>query len=229
MTEIFGVNETYANNVDIEDLESERQTLIGIYVDESGSMCPYEDPMRDCLKKFKNTIKNSKESDEMLVAKTTFASSVNPGGYQLIDDMNVDYDAYGSTKLYDCIVDGQKRLVDGNGGGYMEKLQSNGIKTKAVIAIFSDGEDVSSHCSLNDARRAIEFLHKKEVVVAFVAFGSSARGIAEKLGIYKQNILEVDATESELRKVFALLSKSAISASKSAGATSMKDDSFFVV
>ena len=229
MTEIFGVNETYANNAPIEDLESERQTLIGFYVDESGSMSSYEDTMRDCLKKFQKTIKNSKESDEMLISKTTFASTVNPGGYQLIDDMNVDYDAYGSTKLYDCIVDGQKRLVDGNGGGYMEKLQANGIKTKAVVAIFSDGQDVSSQCSLNDARRAIEFLHKKEIVVAFVAFGSNAHGIAEKLGIYKQNILEVDATESELRKVFALISKSAISASKSAGVTSTMDDSFFVV
>lgn len=228
MTEIFGINENYATNVDIDELESERQTLIGVWIDKSGSMYSFEDSMKDCLRNFKSAIIGSKESDEMLVSKTLFGSDIVPGGYQFINDFDDDYSASGMTKLYDCIVDGQKRLIDGCGNGYMEKLQSNGIKTKAVIAIFSDGEDTYSKCSINDARRAIEYLHSKEIVVAFVAFGNSARGIAEQLEIEDKNILNVDATESELRKVFMILSKSAISASKSA-ANANTEDSFFVV
>lgn len=228
MAEIFGIDDTFEANVEIEKLQSERQTLIGLYIDQSGSMVKFEGIMEDCLIKFKTAIMGAKESDEILVAKTMFDSKIVPGGYQLIDDMTTDYTASGYTLLYDCIVDGQKRLIDGNGNGYMEKLQRNGIKTKAVIAIFSDGEDNGSRCSANDVRRAIEFLHSKEIIVAFVAFGSSARGIAQKIGIKDQNILEVDATESDLRKVFTVLSKSAISASKSIGAGNSAD-SFFMV
>jgi len=82
---------------------------------------------------------------------------------------------------------------------------------------------------LNDARRAIEFLHSKEIVVAFIAFGNNAHGIAQKLGIEDKNILETDATESDLRRIFMILSKSAISASKSAAAATTTDDSFFTV
>lgn len=228
MAEIFGIDDTYTANVEIDELQSERQTLIGLFIDDSGSMGGFESVMVDCLNKFKSAIEGAKESDEMLVSKTMFGSNIVPGGYQLISDMTTDYRASGMTKLYDCIVDGQKRLMDGNGNGYMEKLQQNGIKTKAVIAIFSDGEDTASNCSAHDARRAIEFLHSKEIIVAFVAFGDEARGIAQQIGIKDQNILEVDATESDLRKVFMVLSKSAISASKSAGAGNPAD-SFFTV
>jgi len=229
MAEIFGINENYANNVEIDDLESERQTLIGVWIDDSGSMSTFECVMRDCLNRFKSAIKGSKESDEMLISRTLFGNDVLPGGYQFIDDFNDDYHASGMTKLYDCIVDGQKRLFDGAGNGYMEKLQANGIKAKAVIAIFSDGEDTYSNATLNDARRAIEFLHSKEIVVAFIAFGNNAHGIAQKLGIEDKNILETDATESDLRRIFMILSKSAISASKSAAAATTTDDSFFTV
>ena len=229
MAEIFGINETYANNVDIDELESERQTLIGIWIDSSSSLIHFEDTMRDCMQRFKRTIKGSKESDEMLISKTLFGSDVVPGGYQFIDDFDDDYHAFGMTRLYDCIVDGQKRLIDGAGNGYMEKLKANGVKANAVIAIFSDGEDTYSSATLNEARHAIEFLRSKEIIVAFIAFGSNAHGIAQKLGIENKNILNTDATESELRRIFMLLSKSAISASKSAAAATTTDDNIFAV
>ena len=229
MAEIYGIDETFAMNAEIEELESERQTLIGIYLDSSGSMDCYESVMLKALKNVKSAFQNSKECDEMLVSITTFSSTIAPGGYQLVEDMREDYQAYGCTKLYDCIVEGQKRLMDGNGGGYMEKLQANGVKAKAMIAIFSDGKDNDSNSTLNDARHAIEFYHSREIPVFFIEFGAEAHGIATKLGIKEENILASDATESALRKAFMFVSKSAISYSKSAGAiTSMGSNAFEV-
>lgn len=230
MAEIFGMEDNYAANAEIDELQSERQTLIGLLIDKSGSMGGFEKIMEDSLNKFKSAVIGSKESDEMLISKTMFGSNIVAGGYQLIGDMTTDFSASGGTVLYDCIVDAQKRLLSGNGTGYMEKLQQNGIKTKAVIAIFTDGGKDYEHskCSSQDARRAIEFLHSKEVIVAFVGFGPDATGVAQTLGIKSQNILETDATESDLRRIFTVLSKSAISASKSAGAGNSAD-SFFTV
>lgn len=231
MSEIFGLDDNYDTNVEIEELQSERQTLITLFIDKSGSMYRFEETMVDCLEDFKSQIQGAKESDEMIVSKTMFGSDIVHGGYQLIDDMKTDYSVDGATRLYDCIVEGQKRLIDGNGNGYMETLQKNGIKTRGVIAIFSDGADNISDCSAQDARRAIEFLHSKEVIVAFVAFGDEAINVAGKIGIKPQNILKYDdkdVNENNLREVFQILSKSAISASKSAGAVN-PDEGFFTV
>lgn len=228
MAEIFGINDTYAGNVGLDELESERQTLIRLIIDKSGSMSPFESIMVDCLNKFKSAIEGAKESDEMLIGKTLFDSNIDASGYRFIADFTSNYSAGGNTRLYDAIVKEQKDLIDGKGNGYMEHLQQNGIKVKAVLAIFSDGEDNSSQCSANDTRKAIEFLHSKEIIVAFVTFGNGAEGIAKQIGVKDQNILQIDATESGLRKVFEVLSKSAISASKSTGAGN-PTDSFFVV
>jgi len=223
--EIFDMDVKY-ENFPIEELECDRQTLIRVLIDASSSMHGYQNIMEDSLISFKNSIINSKEKDEMLIAKTVFASAVDHSGYQLIDDFDTAYNANGSTSLYDAIVEAKEKLVAGNGNGYMETLDDNGIKTKGVIAIFSDGFDNNSRATANDAKKAIEYLKNKEIIVAFVAFGDEAKGIADDLGIIKENILEVDATESDLRKVFMILSKSAISASKS---TNVSSNTFFTV
>jgi uncharacterized protein YegL len=226
--DIFGIDSTYADNALPEELESERQTLIGILIDESGSMHSYRATMPDCLENFRAAVKGAKESDEMLISVTRFNGTVTVGGYQFIDNINTGYSPEGMTRLYDCIVDSQRRLNDGKNGGYMEGLQANGTRIKAIICIFSDGEDTASSATITHARRSIEFLKSKEITVAFIAFGPKAHGIAEKLGIEKENILEVNATESDLRKVFTILSKSAISASKNAANGNNSTDFFTV-
>jgi len=225
MNEIYGLEQNY-DNVAIEDLESERQTLVNILIDASSSMNQYEMVMGSCLNNFKQAIANSKERDEMLIAKTVFASNVDHHGYQLIDDFDTDYSAGGTTALYDAIVEAQQRLLNEKQNGYMQTLDNNGIRTKAVIAIFSDGYDNNSKSSLSEARKALNYLQSKEIIVAFIAFGDGAKGIANDLGINPENIREFDASESELRKIFMILSKSAISASKSAG---VSNGAFFTV
>ena|GEM_PF-1075051 len=215
-------------NLPVDQIENERQTLIGLLVDDSGSMSGYESTMIDCLERFKGALRDSKQEDEILVSLTRFGGrGIRSGGYQLIDDLPTDYRVGGLTPLYDAIVGAQRQIYDGNGNGYIEELKANGIKTKGVIAIFSDGDDTESTNTPNDARAAVKLLKEKEIIVAFVAFGDEARGIAQDLGIDDQNVLEVSASESELRKVFEVLSKSAISASKNAAAGNSQN-AFFV-
>ncbi len=108
----------------------------------------------------------------------------------------------------------------------MEQLKNNGNRPKAVVFIFSDGYDNDSKYSKNDARKLIEFLQKdNEIPVAYIEFGTDAHGIAQELGIMEQNIKQVNADKSELRRIMMATSKSAISASKSANVTA--SDSLF--
>jgi uncharacterized protein YegL len=202
-------------SLDVENIESEHQTLISLLIDESGSMGGYTDTMRDCIQHFKEALKNSKSADEVLVSVTRFNSSIKSSGFQLVDDIKDDYDPDGMTRLYDSVLVGQKMIYTGNGDGYAEQLKQNGIRTKSILCIFSDGEDTDSNANIRDAANAIELLNKQEIITAFVAFGPSAHGIADQLGVTKPNQMDVSASESELRKVFNVLSKSAISASNS--------------
>lgn len=228
MAKHYEVDEEFATvqNVDIEDIEVVRPTLIGYVIDKSGSMDDYESDMKEALQLVKDTIEGSKEADEMLISVTQFADKIQSTGYQGIGDVDVQYVADGwRTRLFDAIVGVQKALYAGDGSGYMEKLQQNGNRPKAVIFIFTDGYDNASSYSKSEARKAVEFLQKNEIPVGFIEFGPGAHGVAEELGINPQNIKPVNADKSELRKIMMATSKSAISASKSANVSA--SDSLF--
>lgn len=221
---IDGLDEVYGTNVDVDDVLSANMMLVDFRIDGSGSMGMYEDAMRECLAHYKDAIANSKQSDEMMVAKTVFNGKIHTGGYVAPDDFDTSYTAGGTTRLYDAIIDGRKRVLD-----YMEQLRNAGTNVRACMIILTDGQDIGSQTRIGDARQAIEDLIAKEITVAFIAFGQDAFGIADKLGIKKQNVKEVSNDESELRRIIDLVSKSAISASKkaSSGVGGSDDSGFF--
>lgn len=194
-------------NTPIEDIDNEFVNLFMIGTDSSGSMTMHTTAMRDSLDTFKKAIQNSKQSDEILMARADFNSTIDISGYKVVDDFITDYSASGTTLLYDVIVEGVDKLT-----AYMDHLKRNGMRVKAVFAIFSDGDDVGSNASLATARKKIDELNRREITTAFIAFGDNARGIAGSLGF--RNTLDVGASESELRKAFDCLSKSVIESSK---------------
>lgn len=220
---IDGLDETFAANVDVDDVESASVMLVDFIIDGSGSMYYYEQAMRECLEHYKQAICDSKQADEMLVSKTVFGDNIVTGGYVKPADLNTDYSADGCTKLYDAIIDRRQRMMD-----YMEQLRSNGTNVRACMIILSDGFDNISKYSVGDARKAVQDLITKEITVAFIAFGQKAFGIADSLGVKKKNVQNVSNDESELRRVIDLVSKSAISASKKASSgMGVSDDSGF--
>ena len=223
---IDGLDETYAANMDVDAVVSPNIMLVDFVIDGSGSMGNYEMVMQECLEHYKQAVCNSKQSDEMMVSKTVFASTIETGGYVAPEDFNTDYSAGGRTKLYDAIIDRRQRMLD-----YMEQLKDNGTNARACMVILSDGNDYGSQYRASDARKAVEDLISKEITVAFIAFGQEAFGVADSIGVKKQNVKEVSNDESELRRVIDLVSKSAISASKkaSSGATGTSDSGFFDV
>lgn len=224
--QVDGLDETYAANMDAEEFELPNVTLIDFIIDRSGSMYAFERAMQECLEHYKQAICNSKQADEMLVSKTLFDDVIETGGYVAPEDLNTDYEVGGCTRLYDAVVERRQRLLD-----YMDQLKNAGTTARACMVILSDGQDNASKCRASDARQAIQDLTHKEITAAFIAFGQEAFGIADSIGIKPQNVKEVSNDESELRKVIALVSKSAISASKraSAGIGGSADDSFFDV
>jgi hypothetical protein len=218
MTDVYGLDEIELQNTTIEDIDSEEVHLIFIGVDASGSMSPYANDMRKCLVDFKDALVASKEEAKLLVARATFNDIIDIGGYKKIADFTDNYSANGGTALYDVICKGTDKLTE-----YVDHLKAQGMRVKAVFAIFSDGEDNSSSNPVLEAKRAITSLNQREITTAFISFGGNASTIAKGLGFL--NLLSVGNSAHDLRIAFGCLSKSVIESSKSVIADK---DAFFI-
>lgn len=208
-----------AANVSIDEIDSENINLIFVGIDRSGSMKPFEGDMKKAQGDFKDALANSKEADDILVARADFADYATVGGYKRITEFDTSYQTGGCTAMYDTIVDGTDKLKE-----YRDFLKNEGMRVKAVFAIFSDGLDNQSRNGFSSAKKAVEYLNKEEIVTAFISFGGEATQVAKDMGF--KNILDVNSSASELRKAFNCLSKSVIENSKSAV---QKQDDFFDV
>jgi hypothetical protein len=217
--DIMGMDEIEIENTSVDDIDNESVNLIFVGIDESGSMSPYINDMKKCLTDFKDALSNSKEVDEILIARADFESNINIGGYKKVSEFDSVYDAYCMTALYDVIVEGTDKLKN-----YMTYLKNQGMRVKAVFAIFSDGEDTCSKKAASQAKNSIKSLNEEEIVTAFISFGGSSAGIAKALEF--KNILPVGSSASELRKAFNCLSKSVIESSKT---VVNKTDDFFTM
>jgi type I site-specific restriction-modification system R (restriction) subunit len=230
--EIDGLDEIEVENTAVDDLESESINLIFLGIDESSSMTPYINGMKNCLSEFKTALTDSKEADEILVARADFADDIKIGGYKKISEFDTGFDVYGCTAMFDTIVNGAEKLKE-----YRKFLKEQGMtKVKAVFAIFSDGLDNQSTHSFSEAKREVgtldnsgkyppESLNGEEITTAFISFGGQATQTAKDLGF--RNILDVASSASELRKAFNCLSKSVIESSKSV--LSDDGDEFFQI
>lgn len=206
---IDSLDEIEVENTSVDEIDSENINLIFVGIDRSGSMNRFVPDMKKALADFKDALTNSKEADEILIARADFADRITVGGYKKISEFDTNYDAEGMTAMYDTIVDGVDKLDQ-----YRNFLKQEGMRVKAVFAIFSDGEDTSSQNSMSSARQKIEHLNSEEIVTAFISFGGGATQTAKDLKF--KNILDVSSSASDLRKAFNCLSKSVIENSKSA-------------
>lgn len=216
---IDGLDDVEAANTSIDEIDSEDINLIFVGIDRSGSMSGFRGDMSKALADFKDALTNSKEVDDILVARADFADKATVGGYKRITEFDTAYQTGGCTAMYDTIVDGTNKLKD-----YRDFLKNEGMRVKAVFAIFSDGLDNQSRNGFSSAKKSVEYLNNEEIVTAFISFGGEATQTATDLGF--KNILDVNSSASELRKAFNCLSKSVIENSKSAVS---KQDDFFDV
>lgn len=217
--DFYGLDEIELENTSVEEIDSENINLIFIGIDQSGSMSSYRNDMKNSLSDFKDALLNSKEADEILVARANFDDSISIGGYKKISEFDTQFETFGCTAMYDAIVEGTEKLKE-----YRQFLKDQGLRVKAVFAIFSDGADNDSRHSFSDAKNAVDFLNKEEITTAFISFGGGATKEANGLGF--RNLLDITSSASELRKAFNCLSKSVIESSKSVVADA---DDFFQV
>ncbi len=217
--EIDGLEEIENENTSVEEIDSENINLIFLGIDQSGSMDSFRKDMKHSLNEFKDALANAKEAEEILVARADFEDTITVGGYKKISEFDTSFQAGGCTAMYDAVTEGTQKLKE-----YRQYLKDQGVRVKAVFAVFSDGLDNASRSSFSEARKCVNFLNDEEITTAFISLGGEAAKEANDLGF--RNILDVTSSASELRRAFDCLSKSVIESSKSVVADG---DDFFQI
>lgn len=177
-----------------------------------------------------DAIAASKQKDGIMMAQWKLGSNAELVHSYLPIDQAVkldgsNYDPRSGTALYDAWIDALAANV-----AYAQKLRSGGIPVRSIAAVITDGMDEHSRkYGIGDCRRINqELLMSEQFVLAFVGVGNDRddedrfRQVALEMGFPDGSVLTASgSTEQErksaMRKVFGLVSQSAIRNSQKAG------------
>ena len=204
----------------LEDITATDVTLVTVLLDASGSIRHrnLEAAIRDGHSALLTAFSGAKEGGSILLAVWTFNSQMDVlCSYLPVDEaakLNAkNYSAIGSTKLYDTWCDALAANV-----AYAQRLRDGGTPTRSVVIVITDGEDVGSRKTSGECSKlSRELLASEMFTLSFVGVGTDANfdAVAKAMGIPAGCVLvQKDATASGMRKVFQLVSQSAILASQ---------------
>lgn len=200
----------------LEDLPADDVTLVSFVLDMSPSMGPVQQEVIDSFNLMIKAMQDSKQEDNLIVSAWIFDEQPQIlFGYTPVNSVNTlsykEYHPGGSgTSIYDAQLNAMTGIV-----GYGQQLHNNGIRTKNIVIVLSDGEDNCSRKKPSDVKKVAEALIKQEnYILAFVGFGTAANftQIARNCGF--PTVLTVGHSASDLRKIFGQVSKSIIRTSQ---------------
>lgn len=213
-----GTNLAGCMGASVDDLETDDVTIVSILLDASLSMKTFEAVVRDAYDKFIKSLQGSKTAGSILVSNRTFATRQDIlHGFKKVEEITPigkDYRATGgSTALYDCLIDALTGIK-----AYSKSLNQNGVRTKCIVCVFSDGDDNDSvKASAKEIKVISDDLLKSEMFyLVYVGYKQDPnmdfKPVADAVGF--PNVLSIDATESEIRRTVDLVSKSIIRTSQ---------------
>jgi hypothetical protein len=205
-----------AQGLAVDDLSGDHVVLLCVILDETGSMDSYRADVVDAYNNMLSALRDSKTADDILISTWFFntQSKLLHGYTDLAHAPSLgrgNYAPDGGTALFDAVLDGLTGVV-----AYGQDLRNNGISTKVIVVVLTDGEDNSSRHRATDVQIVVEdLLHQEFYTLALVAFGSGfAQQVATQMGFPAQNILESGADARSIRRALGTVSKSIIRASQ---------------
>lgn len=212
---IAGANGKAAEEVDATDV-----TLVTGIFDNSGSIqfSGLTDAVREGQNNLVNTLNQSKQRDEILLAQWKLGASAEllhsylPLSEALMFDQSNYYPNDG-TALYDVWMDALASNV-----AYGQTLAGSGAMVTSVAVMITDGRDEHSrkYSYRECAELTRDLLASESFHLAFIGVGdeSKFRDVARKMGFPDGSVLVADATPSEVRRAINLASQSIVRASQ---------------
>jgi len=213
VSNISTVTQQGAEGTSIDDLATDKSTLICIVLDETGSMVDDRDMVVVAYNNMVEAMKGSKAADEMLISAFAFAEATRLIHSYLPLDLVpelTDYHPYGKTALFDATLDAFTGVVD-----YEQQLRAGGNRTQVIVGVFTDGDDNYSQHIVSEVKAVSDSLIDQErYILSLVTFGlqGTAERMASEMGF--PNLWNAGSSLSEIRRSMQQFSKSAVRASQ---------------
>lgn len=206
---------------EIDLIPEDEVTLVSVIHDGSGSMDGARDVVVQSYEGLLDALRGSKKAESIFISDWIFNTQSDlVHDYLPVEQApNLDnsYFPNGGTALYDTVLKGLSGIV-----AYGQQLRSNGVRTKNVVVVFSDGEDNSSRVTSTEVRKVTKALLSQETfILAYVGFTTygmmdeaEVQRLADEIGF--NDVIAVGTSPSEIRKIFQQVSDSIIQVSQSA-------------
>lgn len=199
-----------------DDLDATEATLVCVVLDMSGSMEPWRDAVVDAYNAMLEALRGAKGASAIVLSTWTFAdtpalvSAFRPVAAQPPLGRR-DYDPGGTTALFDTLLGCMTGLV-----AYGQQLADNGVPSKRILFVLTDGDDNASRARAADVRTAAQALVAHEAfTLAYAGFGSSDLA-KQAAAVGFPTVVTTRASASELRRLFKQVSASVIRVSQAA-------------
>jgi uncharacterized protein YegL len=203
----------------LEDIIASDVTLITVLIDASSSIASsnLEQAVRDGQNLLVDAFGGAKESQSILMALWVFNHDINViHSFVPVSDaerLGSNYRGNGSTRLYDCWCDALAANV-----AYAQQLRDGGTPCRSVVVVITDGADYGSNRTAGQCKKlSTDLLKSEQFILAFVGVGDDTdfRKVAKSMGVPDGSVaVQKDVRPSELRKLFQMVSQSAIRASQ---------------
>ena len=207
---------TAASGLAVDDVESAEITLITACMDMSSSI---EGRMlTDIVIQGQNdmvkALMSTKKKDSIMMAQWLFNGICDVlHSYDQVDNCKLldksNYQPNGMTDLYGVSFDAISANVV-----YAQQLRDGGTPTQSIVVVITDGEDTIGRFPASKVNQiAKDILKTEQFVLAYIGVGDDLnhKQISEEMGF--PAFLQVGVTQSEIRKLFKMVSQSVIKTS----------------
>ena len=205
--------------MDAEALGTADATLVSVVLDMSGSMEPHRKEVIEAYNAMIRSLAGARAATSILVSTWAFEDVPRLlSSYESVEHKprltQAVYAPRGSTALHDAVLGAMTGLV-----AYGQRLWDEGVPTRRVLFVLSDGEDNASKATAGAVRSAAAALARQEAyTLAYAGFGSiDLASQARVIGF--PHVVGAAATDSEIRRVFRQVSQSVLRVSQGSGAS----------
>lgn len=211
----------------IDDLGATEYTLVGLTVDNSGSVSSFARDIEACIKKIVQSCMQSPRADNLMIRTTTFGDTVEENhGFKLLSTINSDdYDNMLDCRSLTALFDGTQNIVE-SVSEYGRNLMENDFSVNGIIFVITDGFNNHSTATLNMVKNSFKQAVRNETLESLVSvligvdaddhLDAELEKFKNEVG-FTQYISMGEATPDSLAKLAEFVSKSISSQSQALG------------
>lgn len=148
----------------VDTLTASEYTIVGIAMDVSGSVQPYESDLEKAYRDIIGACRKNPRADNLLVRLGTFNSNLSEqhgfATLDSIDESKVKFSAHGGTALYDATMEGVESIAT-----YAKQLGGMDYLVNGLLVVIGDGmENESRTANMSKIKTFITQMRKDELI-----------------------------------------------------------------